>query len=216
MNYINDALQIYRENEGYKRKLATSLMIVGQNYTDLGLYEKAEESYLEAIRISRVLHDSLFTALIHHNLSLTYSAKTAPRLYKCLEKAIRNKEWRGSVYYINSLYMFLKELYKIGDVNKMPYYYKKTKEYFKRKENKVYEAKINIIYGLLRQDQRKSIETCRGGISYLYEVNDLDSVFDLSLIISEHCEKHGLFKEALEFSKHAILAEKKMKHLEGL
>ncbi|MGW7733177.1 aspartate phosphatase, partial [Bacillus velezensis] len=62
----------------------------------------------------------------------------------------------------------------------------------------------------------KSIETCRGGISYLYEVNDLDSVFDLSLVISEHCEKHGLYKEALEFSKHAILAEEKMRHLEGL
>lgn len=60
LNYINDALQIYRENEGYKRKLATSLMIVGQNYTDLGIYEKAEESYLEAIKISRLLHDSLF------------------------------------------------------------------------------------------------------------------------------------------------------------
>ena len=45
LNYINDSIQIYRENEGYKRKLATSLMIVGQNYTDLGLYEKAEESF---------------------------------------------------------------------------------------------------------------------------------------------------------------------------
>ncbi|ASB66535.1 MULTISPECIES: tetratricopeptide repeat protein [Bacillus amyloliquefaciens group] len=217
LNYINDSVQIYRENEGYKRKLATSLMIVGQNYTDLGLYEKAEESFLEAIRISRVLQDSLFTALIHHNLSITYSA--ANRSQDCinaLKKAIRNKDWRDSVYYINSLYMFLKELYKIGDVNKIPYYCKKTKEYFKRKENKVYEAKINIIYGLLQQDQRKSIETCRGGISYLYEVNDLDSVFDLSLVISEHCEKHGLYKEALEFSRHAILAEKKMRHLEGL
>ncbi|MFZ7753534.1 tetratricopeptide repeat protein [Bacillus velezensis] len=131
MNYINDSIQIYRENEGYKRKLATSLMIVGQNYTDLGLYEKAEESFLEAIRISRVLHDSLFTALIHHNLSITYSA--ANRSQDCinaLKKAIRNKEWRDSVYYINSLYMFLKELYKIGDVNKMPYYYKKDKGIF--------------------------------------------------------------------------------------
>ncbi|MEC3656616.1 hypothetical protein P9148_16260 [Bacillus siamensis] len=98
----------------------------------------------------------------------------------------------------------------------MPYYYKKTKEYFKQKEIKVYKAKINIIYGLLQQDQRKSIETCRGGIFYLYEVNDLDSVFDLSLVISEYCEKHGLYKEALEFPKHAILAEEKMRHLEGL
>ncbi|KAA6450238.1 Rap family tetratricopeptide repeat protein [Bacillus atrophaeus] len=217
LNYINDALHIYRENEGYKRKLATSLMVVGTNYTDLGLYEKAEESYLEAIRISRVLHDSLFTALIHHNLSITYSA--ANRSQDCinaLKKAIRNKEWRDSVYYINSLYMFLKELYKMRDVNKVPYYYKKAKEYFKQKENKVYEAKINVIYGLLQQNPEKSIEICRGGISFLYEENDLDSVFDLSLLISEHCEKNGLYKEALEFSKHAILAEKKMRHLEGL
>ncbi len=40
----------------------------------------------------------------------------------------------------------------------MPYYYKKTKEYFKRKENKVYEAKINIIYGLLRRIRGKALK----------------------------------------------------------
>ncbi|MGX4765446.1 response regulator aspartate phosphatase [Bacillus mojavensis] len=217
LNYINNALNIYKGNENYKRKYATALMVVGTNYTDLGQFDKAEEAYFQAIRISKELDDKFFEAQIHHNLSITYSA--ANRSQDCLNalrKAIRNKEWRQSVYYINSLYMATKELFLMGQKDKAVYYYKKGQENLTQKENKVYEAKINIIYALLQDNQNETIEQCWSYIHFLQEKNDLDSVLDLSLISSEYCEEKECYKDALEFSKRAILAEKKMRQLEGI
>lgn len=74
----------------------------------------------------KVLDDKFFEAQIHHNLSITYSA--ANRSQDCpnaLRKAIRNKEWRQSVFYINSLYMATKERFLMDPKDKTVYYYKK-------------------------------------------------------------------------------------------
>ncbi|MEC0991640.1 hypothetical protein P8923_11995 [Bacillus atrophaeus] len=43
LNYIKDAMHIYKRNENYKKKLAISMMVVGHNYTELGQFDKAEE-----------------------------------------------------------------------------------------------------------------------------------------------------------------------------
>ncbi|MFP3635116.1 hypothetical protein [Bacillus sp. SIMBA_033] len=191
-------------------------MVVGTNYTDLGHFDKAEEAYFQAVRISKVLDDKFSEAQIHYNLSSTYSAANRPLdCLNALIKSIRNKEWRQSVYYINSLYMATKELF-LMDQKESVYYYKKEQGDLIHKENKVYEAKINIIYALLQDNQNETIEQCWSCIHFLQEKNDLDSVLDLSLIISQYCEEKKCYKDALEFSKRAILGEKKMRQLEGI
>lgn len=46
---------------------------------------------------------TLFEAMIHHNLSITYSvAKRSQDCINALKKALRNDEWKESVYYTNS------------------------------------------------------------------------------------------------------------------
>ncbi|MGP8319165.1 aspartate phosphatase, partial [Bacillus subtilis] len=77
----------------------------------------------------------------------------------------------------------------MGQKDKAVYYYKKGQENLTQKENKVYEAKINIIYALLQDNQNETIEQCWSYIHFLQEKNDLDSVLDLSLIISQYCEE---------------------------
>ncbi|KAF1681291.1 Rap family tetratricopeptide repeat protein [Bacillus sp. SKDU12] len=217
LNYIKDAMHIYKRNEDYKKKLATSMMVVGHNYTELGQYDKAEDIYFEAIRISKQLEDTFFEAMIHHNLSITYSAaKKSQDCINALKKALRNDEWKESVYYINSLYMIIKEFFIMGLSDQAVYYYKKAQENLNQKENKVYEAKINIIYELFQKTPEDSVNQCRSYIHFLFEQNDADSVHDLALIISQYYEAKGYIQEALEFSNHAILAERKMKQLEGV
>ncbi len=90
----------------------------------------------------------------------------------------------------------------------------KAQENLNQKENKVYEAKINIIYELFQKTPEESVNQCRSYIHFLFEQNDADSVHDLALIISQYYEARGYIQEALEFSNHAILAERKMKQLE--
>ncbi|WP_376700519.1 hypothetical protein [Bacillus sp. A1] len=153
-------------------------MVVGTNYTDLGHFDKAEEAYFQAVRISKVLDDKFSEAQVHYNLSSTYSAANRPQdCLNALIKSIRNKEWRQSVYYINSLYMATKELF-LMDQKESVYYYKKEQGDLIHKENKVYEAKINIIYALLQDNQNETIEQCWSYIHFLQEKNDLDSVLD--------------------------------------
>ncbi|AIK46138.1 tetratricopeptide repeat protein [Bacillus atrophaeus] len=159
LNYIKVTMHIYKRNEYYKKKLAISIMVVGHNYTKLGQFDKAEEIYFEAIRISKELDNQFFDAMIHHNLSITYSA--ANRSQDCLnalKRALRNDDRCESVYYINSIYMITKELVKMGYKDKALYYYKKGQDNLNQKENKVYEAKINIIYELLQKNPSKIID----------------------------------------------------------
>lgn len=155
--------------------------------------------------------------MIHHNLSITYSAaKRSQDCINALKKALRNDEWKESVYYTNSLYMIIKEFFIMGLSDQAVYYYKKAQENLNQKENKVYEAKINIIYELFQKTPEESVNQCRNNIHFLFEQNDADSVHDLALIISQYYEAKGYIQEALEFSNHAILAERKMKQLEGV
>ncbi|MCY8931209.1 tetratricopeptide repeat protein [Bacillus atrophaeus] len=193
------------------------MMVVAHNYTELGQYEKSEEHYLQAIKVAKKLDDSFFVAMIHHNLSITYSETNRSQdCLNALKYALRNKEWCESSYYINSLYMIAKELLGMGEINKASYYLKKGQENLNQKQNKLYEAKINIIYELLQSPTSEGVDRIQSHMHSLAEKNDFDSIRDLALIVSRKFEEEGLYQEALKFSNKAILAEKKMKQLEGI
>ncbi|MGG4259142.1 tetratricopeptide repeat protein [Bacillus velezensis] len=199
------------------KQFATSLMVVAHNYTELGQYEKSEEHYLQAIKVAKKLEDSFFVAMIHHNLSITYSEAKRPQdCLNAIKHALRNKEWCGLSYYINSLYMIAKELVMMGENNKASYYLKKGQENLRQKQNKIYEAKINIIHELSQSPLNERVDRIHSHMNRLAEQNDFDSIRDLALITSKKFEERGLYKEALKFSNKAILAEKKMKQLEGI
>ncbi|MEC1265979.1 hypothetical protein ACGYLS_20075 [Bacillus subtilis] len=104
----------------------------------------------------------------------------------------------------------------MGQKDKNVYYCKKRERNLTQKENKVYEAKINIIMHFFKIINTKPSSNV--GVTFISfkKRTDLDSVLDLSLIISEYCEEKECYKDALEFSKRAILAEKKMRQLEGI
>ncbi|MBU5265000.1 hypothetical protein [Bacillus atrophaeus] len=74
----------------------------------------------------------------------------------------------------------------MGYKDKALYYYKKGQDNLNQKENKVYEAKINNIYEFLQKNPSKIIDRCRSHIHCLIEKNDLDSVHDLALLISDY------------------------------
>ena len=217
LNYITNAMNIFKNNENYLKQFATSLMVVAHNYTELGQYEKSEEHYLQAIKVAKKLDDSFFVAMIHHNLSITYSEAKRPQdCLNAIKHALRNKDWCGSSYYIHSLYMIAKELVMMGENNKASYYLKKGQENLRQKQNKIYEAKINIIQELSQSPLDDCVDRIQSHLNRLAEQNDFDSIRDLALISSRKFQERGLYKEALIFSNKVILAEKKMKQLEGI
>lgn len=110
-------------------------MIAAANYADMKRFEESEEYYLEAINIAKEIKDEFWEAQLFHNLSIVYSDWSKPdKCIKSLEKAIGNESWLNSIYYINSLIMMIKELFKIDEKVKAIIFY----------QSKVNERLINL------------------------------------------------------------------------
>lgn len=217
LSYINEAINIYKRHEDYKLNLARSLTIKATNYVHLKRYDDAEKCYLKSIKIARDMDDVYYEAMQCHNISLMYSS--AGRHEECvnaLQRAIRCREWRDSVYHINSLYMIVKERFKQGNHKGALYYLKKAERVLKIVPNSTYEAKINIVKSLYCDEIKESLDKCRENIRYLEKSGDLDGVFDLSLLIKGQYEEKENFKEALEFANLAISTKEKMMMLRGV
>ncbi|PRS11522.1 aspartate phosphatase [Bacillus paralicheniformis] len=211
LNYARDAMNIYKMHDGYEKKLAISQVVMGTNYMQMQRFKDAEKYFEESIEISKKIDDSFLEAMLHHNISILYS--NSGRSQECIlavQHALSNAEWCESSYYINSLYMLIREFFKIGETEAALFYYKKGQEELEKNGNKHYEKKINIMYELYCHENVKSI---KDDIDSLDEMNDLDGVCDLSLLISSYFEKKGDFKEALEFVKIFMKAENKMRSL---
>ncbi|MCY9107261.1 aspartate phosphatase [Bacillus atrophaeus] len=217
LGYINEAINIYSRHEDYKRHLATSYVIKATNYMHLGKFKESEEYFLTTIKAAKELKDEFYEAMQYHNISILYSNfDKSQECINAIKKAVRCNEWRESAYYINSIYMIVRERFKIGDKDNAMYYLKKGQEELKFRLNKIYETKINIIYELYCKGVDESIDKCREKVQYLEEKGDLDGVNDLSLIISRHYEKGEHYREALEFAYKAIEVKEKMRKLEGI
>ncbi|MFN2747762.1 tetratricopeptide repeat protein [Bacillus sp. z60-18] len=211
LNYAKDAMNIYSMHDGYEKKLAISMVVMGTNYMQMQRFQDAEGYFQKSIEISKEIDDSFLEAMLHHNISILYS--NSGRSQDCIlavQHALSNSEWCASSYYINSLYMLVREFFKIGETEAALYYYQKGQKELEKNGNKIYEKKINIIYELYRHENAKTI---KDDIHALEEMNDLDGVCDLSLLISSYYERKGDYKEALEFAKIAMTAENKMRSL---
>ncbi|MCY8467310.1 aspartate phosphatase [Bacillus atrophaeus] len=217
LGYINEAINIYSQHEDYKRHLAISYVIKATNYMHLGKFENSEEYFLAAIKAAKEIKDEFYEAMQYHNISILYSNyDKSQECISAIKKAVRCQEWRDSVYYINSIYMIVRERFKIGDKDNAMYYLKKGQEDLKFRVNKIYETKINIIYDLYCKGVEESVDKCRENVQYLEEKGDLDGASDLSLTISRYYEKGEHYKEALEFANKAIEVQEKMRKLEGI
>lgn len=217
LSYINEAINIYKRHEDYKLNLARSLTIKATNYVHLKRYDDAEKCYLKSIKIARDMDDVYYEAMQCHNISLMYSS--AGRHKECvnaLQRAMRCREWKESVYHINSLYMIVKERFIMGNPKGAIYYLNKAERVLKNVPNPIYETKINIVRSLFCDEKKESLDKCRENIRYLEKSGDLDGVFDLSLLIKDQYEKKENFKEALEFANLAISTKEKMMMLRGV
>ncbi|MCP6684166.1 Rap family tetratricopeptide repeat protein [Bacillus nakamurai] len=216
-HYIKNAIAIYKLRPDYKSKLAVSTMIAATNYADMGKFEEAEDYYFEAIDLAKELNDDFFAAQLHHNLSILYSDWGKSK--KCigsLEKALKNEDWRNSSYFIHSMFMIIKELFKIGENESALNFHNQAKERLAYMENKIYEAKISILFNLYCGNARDNFKKCMDELSYLKQENDLESVDELSYVAAKRFESLGAFEEAAAFFNQKIWAEHKMKQVEGI
>ncbi|MCY8518602.1 Rap family tetratricopeptide repeat protein [Bacillus atrophaeus] len=216
-HYIKNAMTIYKRRPDYKSKLAVSSMIVATNYADMERFEESEEYYIEAIELAKELNDDFFVAQLHHNLSILYSDwGQSQKCIDSLQNALENDDWRKSSYFINSMFMMIKELFKIGEKESALNFHIQAQERLASMENKIYEAKISILYNLYCGNPKDNFSKCRENLHFLKQQNDLESVDELSYIAAKRFESLGAYEEATAFFNEKIWAEQKMKQVEGI
>ncbi|MCM2988287.1 RapH N-terminal domain-containing protein [Bacillus safensis] len=215
-HYIKKSLLIYGNRPDYKRKFALSSMITATNYGDLKKFDLAEKFYKQAIALAEEIDDELLTSQMYHNVSILYSDYCkSNECINALTTALKSVAWRNSGYYPISLYMLMRELYKAGDSEKAKKIYEELQDIFMKKENKIYQAKTNIVHSIFSSSPDTCYSVCLNCISVLEDENDLEGVSELSLMVARFFEKQNYYDKATYFLKRRIWADEEMKKLEG-
>lgn len=171
------------------------------NFTEIGQFEEAETYLDEAIRITRELEDHFFEAQLLHNFGLLHaqSGKSEEAVSK-LEEALQNEEYARSAYYYHSVYLLIRELFKINKKDQALCYYQEVKEKLAAEPNRICEAKIDILYAIYAKGgHAETFHLCKQHMDDLMSEKEYDSVRELSILAGERYREYELYKEAAHF-----------------
>ncbi|WP_169865109.1 helix-turn-helix transcriptional regulator [Sutcliffiella halmapala] len=115
ITYTTKALHIFQAIYDLKRS-AECQVLLGICYRRIGEYDRSEESYLLAQKLSESLNNKYLQALIFHNLGKLYSIQRLhPQAIEEFEKSYYLKEDRGLDSKLNSIYCLLMEYDNMED-----------------------------------------------------------------------------------------------------
>ncbi|MEC3637389.1 Rap family tetratricopeptide repeat protein [Bacillus halotolerans] len=216
LNHTRQAVKTFREETDYKKKLASALITMSGNFTEMNQFEEAETYLDEAIRMTRELEDHFFEAQLLHNFGLLHaqSGKSDKAISK-LEEALQNEEYARSAYYYHSVYLLIRELFKIEKKEQALAYYQKLKEKLNTEPNKICEAKIDMLYAIYAEGgHAETFHLCKEHMDVLMSEREYDSVRELSILAGERYRENELYKEAAHFFYEAIQIEELIKQTE--
>ncbi|TWK77701.1 Response regulator aspartate phosphatase G [Bacillus licheniformis] len=152
-----------------------------------------------------------------HNFALLYAAMdNSEKSIQFLEIVLDDQAYAASDYYFNAVFLMIKELFKVGDHKRAAAFYKEGKERSKSAANKIFDAKIDILYAAYAGDGEQAVKDCKDNIEILFQTKQYDSARELSLLTANVYRSKSLYKEAAHFFLEAIKAEEKMKKVEGM
>ncbi|CAG9621789.1 helix-turn-helix transcriptional regulator [Sutcliffiella rhizosphaerae] len=116
ITYTTKALHEFQATYEFKRS-AECQILLGISYRRIGEYDRSEESYLLAQKVSESLNNTYLKSLIHHNLGKLYSiqglhTEAIIQFKNSYELKDENKPLRK----LNSIYCILLEYDKLGEV----------------------------------------------------------------------------------------------------
>lgn len=115
ITHTTKALHIFQAIYDLKRS-AECQVLLGICYRRIGEYDRSEESYLLAQKLSESLNNTYLQALIYHNLGKLYSIrKLHPQAIEEFEKSYYLKEGRNLESKLDSIYCLLIEYDHLGD-----------------------------------------------------------------------------------------------------
>lgn len=217
LNHTRQAMEIFKGHGDHDMNLVSTYITMAGNYTEMGKYTEAEEYLTEAIHTVRKAGDCFKEMQLLHNFALLYAAMdNSEKSIQFLEIVLDDQAYAASDYYFNAVFLMIKELFKVGDHKRAAAFYKEGKERSKSAANKIFDAKIDILYAAYAGDGEQAVKDCKDNIEILFQTKQYDSARELSLLTANVYRSKSLYKEAAHFFLEAIKAEEKMKKVEGM
>ncbi|MCY7836805.1 Rap family tetratricopeptide repeat protein [Bacillus haynesii] len=217
LNHTRQAMEIFKGHGDHDMNLVSTYITMAGNYTEMGKYTEAEEYLTEAIHTVRKAGDRFKEMQLFHNFALLYAAMdNSEKSIQFLEIVLDDQAYAASDYYFNAVFLMIKELFKVGNHKRAAAFYKEGKERSKSAANKIFDAKIDILYAAYAGDGEQAVKDCKDNIEILFQAKQYDSARELSLLTANVYRSKSLYKEAAHFFLEAIKAEEKMKKVEGM
>ncbi|NPC92116.1 tetratricopeptide repeat protein [Bacillus sp. WMMC1349] len=217
LNHTRQALDIFKSYQGHDMNLVSTYITMAGNYTEMGKYREAESYLTEALSKVRNAGDHFKEMQLLENFGLLYSTMDkSEKSLQYLETVLSDQTYVDSEYYFGAVFLMIKELFKMGEHDRAIAFYQEGKERAKGSQNKVFDAKVNILYTTYAVGDKKAVHHSKKDFKLLFNSKQYDSVRELALLAANVYRKKSLYKEAAYFFLEAIKAEEKMKKVEGL
>ncbi|MFN2746982.1 aspartate phosphatase [Bacillus sp. z60-18] len=213
LNHAEKALDSYKAHESYTNRVLKCKMIIAANQVELERYEDAEKIYKLVLNTASSKGDRLTESFACFNLGVCYERRDLlSEAKRYFEQAASIHESEKSVFGIRSMYMLSRVNYKLNLSKEARKWYSKSLERAIEEDDRVYKAKLKLIYSLY--DQRDLL-TIENALEYLKNKKLWADVADLTFNIAIFYKKQGDSDIAAKYFEEACRAKDQILKLTG-
>ncbi|MCY8057818.1 tetratricopeptide repeat protein [Bacillus spizizenii] len=149
LNYAYRALEIYTKYDDYFIQRLRCQFILGGNFIDSLEYEKALDTFLEALKIAEEIKIDYLIGMAHINIGICFDElKNYESASIHLKKALNLLEVNDHSFVAKTLFILTHVKIKQGDKDSAAIYFQKGHEFVNKTKDAEYTAKFKILEGL--------------------------------------------------------------------
>jgi tetratricopeptide (TPR) repeat protein len=211
IHYISNALNLFKTENGYDRRIATCEIALGLNSVDLRQWEEAEEHFYNALNYAH--KDNSMRALIYHDLGLLYAEQNMSKAaIHWLTESIT-----GSSLNYKTIYLIAREYFKLGQINEAEYWLEKGLMITQKEKINTYQIRFNLLKVLYTETDKDVTEkNLREGIQHFINENDWNYVEEYSKYLADFYATNQKYQEAVQYYQLMIKAQKKISEMGAL
>lgn len=189
INHAEQALQLFKCQQGYVEKEIYCEMIIGANKLDMRNYTECEKHYQNALRKSIQAEFTFSESLAYFNLGLCYGRQHLyPTSAEYFKMALSIHEHKSSTVGMKSMFELAHVLYKDEKFEEAQEWHKKGLYEAEKGGEEEYKAKFIFIDGLYNTKDALSMELA---LDHLEDQKLWTDVAELTLDAAFHHKKKG-------------------------
>jgi tetratricopeptide (TPR) repeat protein len=208
-HHVKKALSIFERHEGYQKRTADSLMLLGLNLIDVKQFVEAEGLFHSGLDIAKKLDDKALQARFNHNLGLLYFEQTLlETAVTYLSNVILTEEHERQVYSLQSMYLLAHALFRLENTSEARDWFIKGVALANQLVDKDYIMKFRLLSALyMQQEELESI--FQESIAYFEDNKMWKAVEDNAEIFAAFYKDQADYEKSCGYFEMAVSARQK-------